>query len=1030
MKTLSILITLACALVTPSFAQKHMGLYLADRYASGPLDIQNLSIDVSIVGDRAISTLDFTFYNKVDHVLEGEFVFPLQNGQSVYSLALDIAGHLREAVVVEKNKGRESFETIVRRGVDPALLEQTAGNIYTTTIYPIPSRGTRRVVIGIEETLTKTKDGNQFRFPLNFSSMVGTFNLTISADGPTAPVARITSGNLPFRSSKLLHTTHLTRSQFRSGETLEVITPRGRSTSTQVKLERSQETGEVFFWGEFPVKSKASQARDNPKEILLIWDNSYSGLQRDNQGDKQLLLNYFKTLKNAKIKLVTFNLKASDVQEINITRGKVKALETMLDTMQYDGATRWKSLALGDIEADRVIIVSDGIGTLGDNAPTLPNVPTFVINSSIEADHVFLESLCQGTGGAYLNRRRIQDTDAGKALKQLSPHILSVKASAGEVTDLVYGTSQQSDTHLWIAGCLTSEEAELEIAAGTSPSSNKQYNLSLNRDSILEAKGAIRRAWARAVFSRMNLVGDENRKAASDFASGQKIVTPVTSLIVLETVEDYARFEIEPPKDLMRRYKRLIREKKSDDFDLEEKLEEVVEMWEDRIDWYESVFPIKAVAKIPPPTPNLNQTETLSLATRGSAPVPPTPTEQSDTAQNFSLGDDIQEPDLPQIHLGATGSRHYRVRETDDESDVFELNPFSISETENYGYMATSTLAGTRLRTNLRDTSASIQVNTSEFMEDRGYSEGPSGLAGKIALEDWSPNAEYFTKLQNAKDEDLIALYFELRDNHGHTPSFFFDVASICNKRGMHADAARILTSVLDLVPANYLYLRAVGKNLIQLGAHQSAVEALKATMLQRSFEPQSYFDLGLAYQTAGRNKEALKSFYHIIEMPTSDRFDEIEVIALMEINRILTLGSEDDISFIDKRLVYSMPLDLRVTLSWNTDDTDVDLHITNPDGEKCLYSNSLTRNGGMLSRDITEGYGPEEFLLKRSKVGSYKIQAHYFGSREQGSKLPVILSAQITRNYSRPNETFETITLRLTDENELVYLGEIVQTL
>ena len=52
------------------------------------------------------------------------------------------------------------------------------------------------------------------------------------------------------------------------------------------------------------------------------------------------------------------------------------------------------------------------------------------------------------------------------------------------------------------------------------------------------------------------------------------------------------------------------------------------------------------------------------------------------------------------------------------EDEVFELSPFSIDASDNQGYAATSTLAGTRLNTNLRDIAASISVVTKDFLED------------------------------------------------------------------------------------------------------------------------------------------------------------------------------------------------------------------------------------------------------------------------------------------------------------------------
>ncbi len=54
------------------------------------------------------------------------------------------------------------------------------------------------------------------------------------------------------------------------------------------------------------------------------------------------------------------------------------------------------------------------------------------------------------------------------------------------------------------------------------------------------------------------------------------------------------------------------------------------------------------------------------------------------------------------------------------EEEVFTLSPFTIDASSDQGYRATSTLAGTRLKTDLKDVGAAIEVLTEEFMEDIG----------------------------------------------------------------------------------------------------------------------------------------------------------------------------------------------------------------------------------------------------------------------------------------------------------------------
>lgn len=54
----------------------------------------------------------------------------------------------------------------------------------------------------------------------------------------------------------------------------------------------------------------------------------------------------------------------------------------------------------------------------------------------------------------------------------------------------------------------------------------------------------------------------------------------------------------------------------------------------------------------------------------------------------------------------------------DDDEEVFELSPFEVSAEDSQGYLATTTLAGTRLRSNIGDLGSAISVITPEFMED------------------------------------------------------------------------------------------------------------------------------------------------------------------------------------------------------------------------------------------------------------------------------------------------------------------------
>ena len=88
-------------------------------------------------------------------------------------------------------------------------------------------------------------------------------------------------------------------------------------------------------------------------------------------------------------------------------------------------------------------------------------------------------------------------------------------------------------------------------------------------------------------------------------------------------------------------------------------------------------------------------------------------------------------------------------------------------------------------------------------------------------------------------------------------------------------------------------------------------------------------------------------------------------------------------------------PVDMQVVLNWDTDGTDVDLHVTDPDGEECFYSHRTTKLGGRLDLDDTDGFGPEVFTLAHAKSGSYQVRVKYYSSHghpQTGLRVQVIL--------------------------------------
>src|SRR5690606_4374999 len=133
--------------------------------------LQRHAVKVRIAGNVARTEIDETFANDTDDELEGIYRFPLPPGAQIERLALEVDGNLVEGEFVEKGRASAIWRGAIQSAApkapkpkeeiiwvpgpwdDPALLEWKRGGRFELRIFPIPKRGSRRVVIAYTETI-------------------------------------------------------------------------------------------------------------------------------------------------------------------------------------------------------------------------------------------------------------------------------------------------------------------------------------------------------------------------------------------------------------------------------------------------------------------------------------------------------------------------------------------------------------------------------------------------------------------------------------------------------------------------------------------------------------------------------------------------------------------------------------------------------------------------------------------------------------------------------------------------------------
>lgn len=296
---------------------------------------------------------------------------------------------------------------------------------------------------------------------------------------------------------------------------------------------------------------------------------------------------------------------------------------------------------------------------------------------------------------------------------------------------------------------------------------------------------------------------------------------------------------------------------------------------------------------------------------------------------------------------------------------------------------------------------------------------------GEIKIKAFNPGAAYIKQIKANHKDKWLEKYYVLKPQYLKQPMFYVDVADLFYRNNMKKDAIKILSNLPELDFANSEFLRVFALKAMELGETRLAIKALEKVKALRPFEPQSYRDLALAYQKNRQYQKAADLLYSILIKTWDGRFGGIKIVIINELNNILSLHPEVKRSQYDPRLISPMPVDLRIVINWSSDNTDIDLWVIDPYKEKTYYSNKISRIGGKISNDITQGYGPEEFMIRDAVPGVYKIQANYYGNTQQKITIPVTIRAEIYSNYAKSSQQQKEIVLRLKNKKAVIDIGE-----
>lgn len=962
---------------------------MSPEKASEPLAIARAEVGVVITGFLAETTTTLTFRNPHDRALEGDLVFPLPDGATVSGYALDVAGEMVEGVVVERQEARVAFEQEVRKGIDPGLVEWVKGNNFRTRVWPVPARGARTVRLRYVSELVMRKRGDvldaRYALPLRFRQPIDELALKVEVVRSTTRPEVEGGGIANFRfdtwQDRYVAQARLERAQL--SQDLLIALPSVPRES--VVIEKDDKGQAYFVIVDFPDVPRVRRPAPKARRVGLFWDASLSREEADHGRERALLETWLQRAGDLDVDVVVFRDIPEPPKTFAVRGGDAGPLVSFLEKLTYDGATNLGALRFTR-DHDYDLLFSDGLANFGDKTPPAAEVPVYAVGVDSQADHPLLGHLSRESGGEYLDLRRLGIAEAADSIGSAGLSLPSVDYEAGGIADLIPAGPRRIPGRLALAGRLLAPAATVHLRYGEgSESRSRDYTL---RQADASPGRLVPHFWAQQRAAELSVRPERNHDELLALGRQFGIVTPGSSLLVLETVEQYVQHRIEPPRHraaMLAEYRqRVQREQSTEKKKKADKLARVREMWSRRVQWWEREFRYDGNFKYREPSVN----EGVAGAVAGGVP--------GGVVGGVVGGLPAPPPPAPRAASAPLGTEE----------------------------MVMVTAAA-----------------------DAVESKKPAGAAGQavIVLKPWDPATPYLSALRQAGRAGAYAAFLSQRRQYGASPAFYFDCADYFLREGQAEIGRRILSDLVELQLEEPRLLRIAAHRFQQIGALDTAVDLFERVRRLRPEEPQSLRDLALSLEAradAGRQKtgkgspgiavdylKAVDLLNRVVLGDWDGRFPEVEVIALEEANRIMAIVERDPgfgpASFpVDARLRKVLDTDLRIVMTWDTDETDMDLWVTEPSGEKCFYSHALTVTGGMISNDFTGGYGPEEYLVRRAMAGEYRIQANFYGSNAQTLTGPTTVQATVITHFGRSNEERRSLTLRLTEAKEVIDVG------
>jgi tetratricopeptide (TPR) repeat protein len=941
------------------------------------LILEELSVRTAIHGMLSLTEVELRFRNPQDRRIEGRFTCTLPQNAAISRFAKDVNGHLMEGEVVERLRANQVYEQFLHQMRDPALLEQDQGNRFSARIFPIEPKAPVHLVLSWTQLLPLRDGARTYAFPLRGLSKVNklTFKAFVTPLPGTGAEGKLTTSTA--------EVTSFEESDWTPDRDI-VLTWPGRDDGAAVlragdfylaalRPNVARAGGPVPSSWTFYVDTSASSAEGAPHRIRALEEilAALPGTDR--------------------VQLVAFDqdlvpLASGSASEVARRSGDLLRERLFLGGTDLGALLRDVARTLRDDPSRGIVIASDLVPTVGtvashdmksaiDALPQRSTIHALILGS--REDAAIAKAVTAGRGRVvrvpFTESLPSRAADAAAELRRPLGGSFTVTDDAAEWIYPLHFTDIQPGDEILALG---------RLKPGREPN--------LGRASVLDSKtfGPLleREAWrAHLEYLAGREAGETSdtvrRALAAEqvrISTEQRVVIPRTTMLVLESEWDYQRFGLD------RRALAAILTIEAGGIGRIDRRRE--QQWADR--------------PVPVPMPERRE-RPVRLGDAKAAQAPTASVQQSIEvdAQAPAAADLAAANEAEAVEGGVQGGVEGgvaggvvggvvggAVRDGLAERSAMSLPPPPpppVSRPRPAPEEPKRTSDWTRRRLPSPDDVAMLERKLRDDPRDRElYNQLGEALA---ALGEW---------------QDLRRLALRWQPYDPENPQVYEVLGTADSELGLETEAERAFGSLIEVSPGKPELLQRAGLLLLRTRRASLAEAPLRRALEIRPDRANAYRHLALLLWQEGRIEEAAR----VLETATRQNFPGwyggVQRVLREELGYVYRAWLKKDPERrrdIEQRArEHDVELDrsdaLRITLAWETDANDVDLHVVDPKGEEVYYSHKQSDSGLQLYEDITQGLGPEVIRSSRTARGTYHVGVRYFAAGPMGISRGVVI--------------------------------------